>query len=172
MSAFSPSVHASFSSIVCLLFMPVRRWPWLCTYKGQWPSREGRPCRRRVDEAFQCTLNLLALWLTPRGGLQLFPVWHGTHPELLGYGPFQTGISKPHPSKTAHISQLTKLFYLDFLPLVCPVYPVKLMKTKVPFIYIYGQSWDVFKGLFVKLQGHIDSKVTSFRLKNFKRLRF
>lgn len=147
MSAFSPSVGVSFSSIVCLLFMPVRRWPWLCTYKGQWPSREGRPCRRRVDEAFQCTLNLLALWLTPRGRLQLFPVWHGTHPELSWYGPFPSGISKPHPTKsTPHISQLTKFFYLALLPLICPVYPAKLIKTKVSFVYLLTK-WSVM-GMF------------------------
>lgn len=72
MSAFSPPAGVSFSAIVCLLFMPVRWWPWLCSYKGQWPSREVRPRRRRADEALQCTLNMLTLYLTPRAGYSCF----------------------------------------------------------------------------------------------------
>lgn len=72
MSAFSPPVRVPFWSIVCLLFMLARRRPWLCTYKGQCPSREGRPCRRPVDEALQRALNLLALYLSPRAGSNCF----------------------------------------------------------------------------------------------------
>lgn len=149
------------SPIVCLLFMPVRRWPWLCTYKGQWPSREGRPCRRRSDEVhFNATESVSSL-AYPRGRLPLFPGM-APDPEPPGMAHSNQESMAIHALQNKHLmlSQHTKFFYR--LALNLPSTPIKLFKTEVSLLHKWS-FWRCFQGTICK--------ITSFRLKNFRRLR-